>query len=174
MKTIAATFVACAAAALLAGNAHAAMFKCVGTGGAITYQADPCPETGNEKKLKEPPPGPTGAAKAQSPYKDGWTAADVTAMADSCVPGVIGPAKRDFQAKVKAQGADQEFPEAELTAGVKSMCSCFARRVGATYARADFEANRQAILKKMNQDAVNGGACQPEGLLGEVMKKGGQ
>jgi len=172
MKTIAATFLACAAAALLAPAAHGAMFKCAGKDGAITYQADPCPETGNEKKLKEPPPGPTGAAKAQSPYKEGWTAADITAMADSCVPGVIGPAKRDFQAKVKSEGTAQEFPEAELTAGVKSMCACFARRVGATYARADFQANRQAILQKMNQEARGGGACKPEGLLGEVMQKG--
>lgn len=174
MKTIAATFLACAAAALLPGSAHAVMFKCVGKDGAITYQADPCPETGDAKKLKEPPPGPTGAGKARSEFREGWTPADISAMADSCVPGVIGPAKRDFQAAAKAQGSDQEFPEADLTPGVKAMCSCFARRVGASYARADFQANRQAILQKMNQEAMNGGACKPDGLLGEVMKKGGQ
>lgn len=172
MKTIAATILACAAIAFPAPDARAAMFKCVGKDGAITYQADPCPETGNEKKLKEPAPGPAGgAAKAQSPFKEGWSAADVTAMADACVPGAIGPAKRDFQAKAKAEGSQQEFPEAELTAGVKSMCTCFARRVGATYARADFEANRQAILQKMNEEAMAGGPCKPEGALAEAMKK---
>ena len=172
MKTIAATIFACAAAALVAPAAHGAMFKCVGKDGAITYQADPCPETGNEKKLREPAPGPTGGAtKSQSPFKEGWNQADITSMADACVPGAIGPAKRDFEAKAKAAGSKEEFPEAELTAGVKSMCSCFAKRVSAAYARADFQANRQAILQKMNEEAIAGGPCKPEGALADAMKK---
>ena len=144
------------------------MFKCVGKNGAVTYQADPCPDA-DEKKMKEVPAGPTGSA-SKSPYKDGWTAADITAMADNCVPGVIGPAKRDFQAAVKKEGSDDQFPEAELTAGVKTMCACFAKRVGATYARADFQSNRQAILKKMNDEAIAGGPCKPEGALADAMK----
>ena len=170
-----ATLFAWTAAALLAASADAAMFKCVGKDGAITYQADPCPETGNEKKLKEPLAGPAGGAgKVQSPYKEGWSASDISSMADACVPGAIGPAKRDFQARAKAESSGQEFPEAELTAGVKSMCGCFAKRVGATYARADFQANRQAILQKMNEEAMAGGPCKPEGALGEAMQKSRQ
>jgi Domain of unknown function (DUF4124) len=153
--------------------AHAAMFKCVGKDGSVTYQAIPCPDTGEERKMKDVPAGPTGSGP-KSPLKEGWTAGDLAAMADACVPGVIGPAKRDFQAAAKKEGSAQEFPEAELTADVKTMCSCFAKRVGETYARADFQENRQLILKKMNDEAIAGGPCKPEGALAEAMAKSRQ
>ena len=170
MEGITAARVMLLAAIAAAPLAHAVMFKCVGAGGSVTYQADPCPETGNEKKMKEVAPGPTGAS-SKSPYQEGWSAGDITAMADACVPGVMEPAKRDFQAAAKAQGSDQPFPEAELAASVKAMCACLAKRVGAAYSRADFQQNRHAILKQMNDEAVAGGPCKPEGALGEAMQK---
>jgi hypothetical protein len=147
--------------------APAAMFKCVGKDGAISYQAEPCPVAADEKKMREVAPGPaTGApGKAASRWKDGWDDAAITAMADSCVPGVIGPARKAFASARKGE----EFPEGELTPQVKAMCSCFAKRAGANYARADFVRDRSAILGKMNQEALGGGACKPEGLLGEMM-----
>ena len=160
---------ACAFAIAWPCAAGAAMFKCVGKDGAISYQSDPCPETGNEKKMKEPPAGPTGSGKPGSPFKDGWTADGIKSMADGCVPNVVGPAKKDFESRAKQAGKSEQFPEAEITAGVRTMCNCFARRVGSTYARADFEANRQSILKQMNDEAKSGGACKPEGALGEAM-----
>ena len=163
------------AASCVPCTSEAALFKCVGTDGSITYQAIPSPDTGNEKKMKEPPAGPAGAGKSPSPWKEGWSGSDITQMADGCVPGVIGPAKRDFAARAaKAPDATAEFPEAELTAGVKAMCLCFAKRAGATYSRADFQHDRQAILRRMNDEAMNGGACKPEGMLGEVMEKSRQ
>ena len=150
------------------GIAPAAMFKCVDKAGAVSYQAEPCPVTEGEKRLREPAAGPATMAapgKPASQWKDGWDDAAITAMADSCVPGVIGPARGEFAKENK--GA--EFPEAELTPQVKAMCSCFAKRAGATYARADFVRDRASILARMNQEALGGGACQPEGLLGEMM-----
>ena len=61
------------------------MFKCVGKDGKITYQADPCPDTGDEKKLKDVPAGPAGGAtKPGSPWKDGWSAdSEVAAIQDT-------------------------------------------------------------------------------------------
>ena len=171
MRKIAASCALLLASIAAAPLAHAVMFKCIGNNGSVTYQEVPCPQTGDEKKLKEVPAGPTGAAASKSAFKEGWNASDITAMADACVPGAMEPARRDFQAAVKAQGSDAQFPEAELAAAVKAMCACLAKRVGATYARADFQANRQAILKKMNDEAIAGGACKPEGALGEAMQK---
>ena len=159
------------AACAMAGAAQGALFKCVAKDGAVSYQADPCPVVADEKKMKEPAPGPVRAAGSASPWKEGWTADEVTAMANLCVPGVIGPARRDFVAASAAQGANARFPEDELTPPVKAMCLCFAKRIGATYSRADFDRDRAAILRKMNDEAVNGGACKPEGLLGEVMER---
>ena len=100
--------------------AGAAMFKCVGKDGAISYQADSCPDAGNEKKIKEPAAGPTGSGKPGSPWRDGWSAEDVKSMADGCVPNVVGPAKKDFEARAKQAGKAEEFPEAELTASVRT------------------------------------------------------
>src|SRR5262249_55759651 len=113
-------------AGLLPCVASAALFKCVGKDGSISYQADPCPVAADEKKMKEPAAGPAtrAPAKAASPWKEGWDEGAITAMAESCVPGVIGPAKHDFAATKKAFGAADEFPEAELTPLVKDMCTC--------------------------------------------------
>ncbi len=170
MRKIAASCVLLFAIATAAPLAHAAVFKCTGADGSTTYQQEPCPQTGDEKKMKDVPAGPAGAAGSKPGLKEGWNASDIAAMADACVPGAMEPAKRDFQAAAKAQGSDQQFPEAELAAGVKAMCACLAKRVGASYARADFQQNRQAILKKMNDEAIAGGACKPEGALAEAMK----
>lgn len=155
---------------------EAALFKCVDKAGAVSYQADPCPVTEGEKQLKAPPAGPTQASgKPSSRWKEGWSDGDITAMAQTCVPGVIEPARRDFAAAAaKAQDFTTQFPEAELTSSVKAMCSCFANRVGSTVARADFQRDKQAILRKMNDDAMQGGACKPEGLLGEAMGRSRQ
>jgi hypothetical protein len=175
MKIIAAACLGAVAATFLSLPADAATYKCVAKDGSVTYQGQPCPDAGNEKQMRDPAAGPAGsAAPAKSALKEGWTAGDVTAMAESCAAATIGSAKRDFEAAAKAQGTKPEFPEAELASGVTAMCSCFAKRVGATHTRDDFQANRQAILKKMNDEAVAGGACKPEGLLGEVMEKSRQ
>jgi len=170
MRKIAASCLLLLASVAAAPLAHAVMFKCIGNKGSVTYQEVPCPE-GDEKKLKEVPAGPTGAAASKSQLKEGWSETDITAMADACVPGALEPARRDFQAAAKARGSNEQFPEAELAVGVKAMCACLAKRVGASYARADFQANRQAIVKKMNDEAIAGGACKPEGALGEAMQK---
>ena len=66
MRKIAAScalLLACMAGAPLA---HAVMFKCIGNNGSVTYQEVPCPQTGDEKKLKEVPAGPPGAWKVVS------------------------------------------------------------------------------------------------------------
>ena len=154
--------------------ATAALFKCVAKDGAVSYQADPCPIVADEKRLKEPAAGPVavpGKSSPRSPWKEGWVEADITEMADGCVPGAIGPARRDFMARA-AGNPNAQFPEAELMPPLKAMCLCFARRVGSTYARADYQRDRAAILQRMNNEAMNGGACKPEGLLGEVMGQG--
>jgi len=154
--------------------AVAALFKCVGKDGSISYQADPCPVVADEKKMNEPPPGPVRAPGSASPWKEGWNTPDITTMADGCVPDLLGPARRDFTAAAAAQDPSAQFPEAELAPAAKAMCLCFAKRVGSTHRREDFLRDRAAILRKMNDDAMNGGACKPEGLLGEMMGRGRQ
>ena len=171
MKTIAIAFVA----AFLPFCAGAATFKCVARDGSVTYQGEPCPDTGNEKKMQDPAAGPTGSAASAKPgLKEGWTKADLAAMAESCVAVNLGAAKREFESAAKTQASAPQFPEAELTSGLKTMCACFADRIGATHTLDDFHTNPQSILKKMNDEAVAGGACKPEGALGEAMQKNRQ
>jgi hypothetical protein len=163
------------AASCVPCTGEAALFKCVGKDGAVSYQAEPCPVADGEKQLKAPAAGPVQPPARGSRWQEGWNDGDITAMEDSCVAGVIGPARRDFAAAAaKAQDSSAQFPEAELTPSVKAMCLCFARRVGSTVARADFQRDRQAILRRMNDEAMNGGACKPEGMLGEVMGRSRQ
>ncbi len=108
MKSAVASCVAgllAAAASTLPSVATAALFKCVAKDGSVSYQADPCPIVADEKKMKEPAPGPVavpGKASPRSPWKEGWVEAD--------------------------------------------------------------------LLRKMNEDAMGGGACKPEGALGEMIR----
>ena len=108
--------------------------------------------------------------------KSGWSETQLAEFKAGCTNGVINPARRDYAlAAAKAENASPKpFPEAELRASADPMCACLGLRIAQTWDYAEFIASQGAGVKPMMQEAMAGGRCKPEGLLGVVIDHGRQ
>ena len=153
-----------AAMAILADPAQAQLLKCVGTDGKTTYQSDPCPVAAQEKRIREPDAGP-GARGGR--LKDGWMEDEIAFIAKACTAAIMVPLKGYHERQSLA------FPEARLSADVNRHCTCLARRLGTTHTKAEYLANTDAISRRIDQEAITGGECRPEGSLADLLRKAG-
>lgn len=111
--------------------------------------------------------------QASVQLKDGWSEELIAEFTRGCTEGFLAPARRDYLARAAAVG-DQKpkpFPEEEFRASVVPMCSCLARRFARTWTFSEFFANQGALAQPMIKEAMEGGQCKPDGILGAVLEK---
>jgi hypothetical protein len=51
------------------------------------------------------------------------------------------------------------------------MCLCISERVAETWTIAEIGKNALQSARPMIDEALNGGRCKPDGLLGDILKK---
>ena len=112
-------------------------------------------------------------APAKKPWKEGWDRKQVKVFAYACTDGLLAPAVRDFNAAALADGitAHKPFPEQAFRDSAFPMCLCISERVAETWSVAEVGKNALQSARPMIDEALNGGRCKPDGLLGDILKK---
>lgn len=117
-----------------------------------------------------------GAAHAAEPaqtskLKPGWTEAELKAFAAGCTEAMLVPAKRDYAAAAeKAKNpSPKPFPEEEFLESVEPMCACIARRVAEVRSLDEVQRQGLGFAQPFIKEAMSGGRCKPEGLLGRAI-----
>lgn len=115
---------------------------------------------------------PAAVATPQSAMKEGWDRKQVKVFAYACTDGLLLPAARDYLAAAKKDGVEdpKPFPEQAFRDSAFPMCLCIAQRVAETWSMAEVKDNALARAQGYVNEALNGGQCKPEGLLGDVLK----
>jgi hypothetical protein len=117
-------------------------------------------------------------APAKAPLKAGWDKKQIKVFAYACTDGLMKPAARDYKAAALADGVSihKPFPEKEFRDSAFPMCLCISQRVAETWTVAEIERRGLQYSRPMIDEALNGGRCKPEGMLGDVLKnrKGNQ
>lgn len=111
------------------------------------------------------------AATTGTSLKAGWSEPKISAFVGGCVAAVMIPAKRDYEARDAQPGHHTgiEFPEAELRKSIEPMCTCLARRIAETWAFDEYIRNTGALAQPLVMEALSGGRCKPEGIVGELL-----
>lgn len=115
---------------------------------------------------------PAFVAASDSGLKLGWTKQALEEHWQGCVDGIVEPARRDYFARAAQVGNSnpRPFPEKELRASAEPMCRCISRRLAGTYPFTQITQDPQLAMPFV-QEAISGGECAPEGILGEVLKR---
>jgi len=158
-----------AAACCLAGLTPpvlAQVFKCANPDGKVTYQAATCAtgERGATLNLQS-----SASATANfGPMKDGWNDSERDELRDSCVARISA----DFRGGWERQRRPGVFPESEYReSSFAPYCDCLARRISASFTRAEFAANSHPISGAYAREAEAGGPCKPVGRWGRELDK---
>lgn len=110
---------------------------------------------------------------AKKPLKAGWNQKQIKVFAYACTDGLLKPAVRDYNAAALADGITlhKPFPEKEFRDSAFPMCLCISGRVAETWSLA--EVNKQGIQRARPyiDEALAGGRCKPDGMLGDILKK---
>lgn len=115
---------------------------------------------------------PVVGADSDSDLKLGWTKQALGEHWQSCVEGIVQPARRDYFARAAQAGNPnpRPFPEKELRASAEPMCRCISRRMASTYPFTQAIREPQLAMAFV-QEALSGAECAPEGILDEVLKR---
>jgi hypothetical protein len=115
-------------------------------------------------------------AFAATPMKEGWSQEQIDAFTAGCSLAIIEPAKRDYAAAAERAGnkSPKPFPEAQILASINPMCGCLAARAAEKWTFSDYFKSQDANASVLVTEALAGGRCKPEGVLGDAMagKKG--
>ena len=112
-------------------------------------------------------------APAKKPWKAGWDRKQVKVFAYACTDGLLAPAARDYNAALQAQGIGvrKPFPEQAFRDSAFPMCLCISERMAETWTLAEMEMYGMQRSKPMVDEALNGGRCKPNGMLGDLLEK---
>jgi hypothetical protein len=118
-------------------------------------------------------PAVAADAPAKTAWKEGWDRKQVKVYAYACTDGLFTPALRDYNAAAKASGVPmpKPFPEQRFRDSAFPMCLCIAERLAETWTVAEMKKDETKSARPMVDEALNGGRCKPEGLLGDLLKK---
>ncbi len=118
---------------------------------------------------------PSNADDASSApaFKEGWSASQIDASTATCTSAIIEPAKRDYAAATARAGNanPKPFPEDDIRGSIVPMCHCLIVRAAQTWSLADFSTDTSAKTAPFIEEAMNGGRCKPEGVLGKMLPK---
>ena len=108
----------------------------------------------------------------KSPWKAGWDRKNIKVFAYACTDGIQGKAQREYEANVAARvdrvTVQKPFPEKEFRDSAFPMCLCISERVAETWALSEMANKPKNWSQPFIDEALNGGRCKPQGLLGEV------
>ena len=112
-------------------------------------------------------------APAKKPWKEGWDRKQVKVFAYACSDGLLAPAVRDYNAAALADGVPNHkpFPDQAFRDSAFPMCLCISERVAETWTMAEIGKNALQSARPMIDEALSGGRCKPDGLLGDILKK---
>lgn len=112
-------------------------------------------------------------AAARKLWKEGWDRKQVKVFAYACTDALLEPAVRDYNAAALAAGVTihKPFPEQAFRDSAFPMCLCVSERVAATWAMAEMKEDGMKRARPMVDEALNGGRCKPDGLLGDILRK---
>jgi hypothetical protein len=112
-------------------------------------------------------------APAKKPWKDGWDQKQIKVFAYACTDGLLQPAVRDYNAAAQSDGVKlhKPFPEKQFRDSAFPMCLCISEWVAETWTVAEVEKKGTRRSGAMIDEALNGGRCAPDGLLGDILKK---
>jgi len=110
---------------------------------------------------------------AKKPWKEGWDRKQVKVFAYACTDGLLEPAVRDFNAAAQAAAVTEHkpFPEKAFRDSAFPMCMCISERVAETWSIAEIGKNALQSARPLIDEALNGGRCKPDGLLGDILRK---
>ncbi|RQP23151.1 hypothetical protein DZC73_18720 [Albitalea terrae] len=105
------------------------------------------------------------------PLKDGWSRLQLETYTSGCTLTIMLPARRDYAAAAERSGnpSPKPFPEEQLRASVEPMCACLGLRAAQTWTLAEYMVDSTAKSKPFIEEAIAGGQCKPEGILGEAL-----
>lgn len=108
-----------------------------------------------------------------APLKEGWDRKQIKVFAYACTDGLQTPAVRDYNAAALADGVTlhKPFPEKEFRESAFPMCLCISQRVAETWTLAEMQKEGLKRSRPMIDEALNGGRCKPDGMLGDILKK---
>jgi len=101
----------------------------------------------------------------------GWTEVDLSAFSAGCTAAILLPAKRDYAAAAEKANnpSPKPFPEAGLLESVEPMCACIARRVAEAKPIDEIQREGLGFVQPFIEQALSGGQCKPQGLLGRIL-----
>ena len=112
-------------------------------------------------------------APSKTPWKAGWDRKQVKVFAYACTDGLLRPALRDYTAAAEARvdrvTVSKPFPEKEFRESAFPMCLCISERVAETWPLSEMATKPANWSKPFIDEAMNGGRCRPQGLLGEAL-----
>jgi hypothetical protein len=105
-------------------------------------------------------------------FKPGWKDDDIKAFIEACTDAIVKPAVENYDERVQASGRTdaKPFPENEFRDSVIPMCGCISRRMAETWTLQELAHTALQKSKPFVEEALNGGQCKPEGLLGDMLK----
>ncbi|HEU5136862.1 MAG TPA: hypothetical protein VFU13_17070 [Steroidobacteraceae bacterium] len=113
------------------------------------------------------------AEPAPGALKEGWNEEQIETAAYSCTEGLLQPTLRDYKAAAAARGNTnpKPFPEQAFRESALPMCSCIVRRAAEIMTLAEFGNGANKKTDPLIQEAMEGGRCKPEGLLGDMIER---
>lgn len=108
---------------------------------------------------------------ARPRLQPGWNEAELESFSAGCTAAILIPARRDYAAAAaKANSpSPKPFPEAEFLESVEPMCACIGRRVAETRPLDAIQREGWGFAQPFIEQALSGGQCRPQGLLGRVL-----
>lgn len=105
-------------------------------------------------------------------FKPGWKDDDIKAFIEACTEAIVKPAVENYDERVLASGRTdaKPFPENEFRDSVIPMCGCISRRMAEKWTLQELAHTALEKSKPFVEEALNGGQCKPEGLLGDMLK----
>jgi hypothetical protein len=106
---------------------------------------------------------------AKEKTKGGWSEALISEMTEGCITAILDPAKEDFAEAARKAGNDNaKFPE-QAEKDTQKMCACIIQKAANTWEYGEFTKSWQARSQQIIMEALQGGGCKPEGLLGSAL-----
>lgn len=103
----------------------------------------------------------------------GWTEMALAVFTEHCTLAILLPAQRQYEeADARANAPSTvPFPEALLRASIEPMCGCIGRRVAEAKSLDAIEKEGLDFALPFVEEAMAGGRCKPEGVLGEMLSE---
>ena len=113
------------------------------------------------------------AADAPGKPKAGWDGKQLKLFADACTERLLQSAVRDYNAAALAEGVTirKPFPKEAFRDSAFPMCLCISERVAQTWTLEEMDKSGMERSRPMIDEALAGGRCKPQGMLGDILKK---